>query len=134
VGVFEQLEEALKRVVPVSSLPMNYPDHSRLAAELVLELSGSVVMLEKGEYDNHCRRMAQVHRHEQAVIDGVIKACSARSEVDNWLCCLDEGHKGRHRAAGGYEFGLMRCEKCNRVLVYSMTGYGCTNCDASSET
>ena len=71
MGVFENLEAALKRVIPVSSLPMNYPNHTKLTEELVLELSGSVVMLEKGEYDKHCRRMAQVHKHEQAVIKGI---------------------------------------------------------------
>lgn len=71
MAVFEDLEAALKRVIPVSSLPMNYATHEVLAHELVQELSGTVVMLEKKEYDKHCRRMAQVRRAEEAIIKGV---------------------------------------------------------------
>jgi hypothetical protein len=35
----ENLIEALKRCIPVSSLPMSYDNHEALAAELILELN-----------------------------------------------------------------------------------------------
>lgn len=71
MGVFEDLEAALKRVIPTSSLPMNYATHSVLAHELVLELSGTVVMLDKKQYDRHLRRMANVRRAEESIKKGL---------------------------------------------------------------
>ncbi len=64
----KELEAALKRCIPYSSLPMNYPNHATLAAELVLELGDSLVLMSKREYDSWVRRMAQVQRAEKAIV------------------------------------------------------------------
>ena len=64
------LESALKRLIPISCLPMNYPTHADLANELVAELEGSIVMMGKREYEGHLRRMEQVRRVERAIAKG----------------------------------------------------------------
>lgn len=71
MAVSDDLVSALKRVIPTSSLPLNYPDHERLADELVLELSGTVVMLDKREYDLYLRRLRQIERAEEAITKGL---------------------------------------------------------------
>ncbi len=106
MSVLKDLESALKRIIPTSSLPMNYPSHAVMADELVLELADTVVLMSKREHDSHVRRMRQVQRHERAIIKEVKQpsGCTAYSIVDKWRCCLDSGHSGTHRAGGGYEF------------------------------
>lgn len=71
MAVLEDLEQALKRCIPKTCLPMNYPDHETLACELVMELADSVVLMSKREYDSHVRRMAQVSRAERAITSGM---------------------------------------------------------------
>lgn len=44
--------------------------------------------------------------------------CKARSIVDGWRCCLDEGHADEHMTAGGYRFKGRRKEpKVERIVL-----------------
>lgn len=71
-GVMENFTAAIKRCIPLSSLPLSYQNHEDLACELALELSGTVSLVDKHEYDAMVRQVRQLHRYEQAITDGML--------------------------------------------------------------
>lgn len=71
-GILKKVTEAVYRCIPFSSLPMSYHDHEDLACELVIELSASVCLVDKDEFDKMLKRLRQLRRYEQAIIDGML--------------------------------------------------------------
>jgi len=71
-GVLELFVAAVKRVIPTESLPNHCTDHEDLACELVIELSGSVCMVEKHEFDKMVQQLRQLRRYEEAITKGML--------------------------------------------------------------
>lgn len=69
-GVMENFVKAVERCIPKTSLPMNTISHEDLACELVIELSGTVCLVDKKVYDNMIRQLEQLRRYELAIING----------------------------------------------------------------
>lgn len=70
--VMNNIIKAVERCIPASSLPMNIIDHEDLASELVIELSGTVCLVDKREYDLMVRRLRQLRRYEEAIHNGML--------------------------------------------------------------
>ena len=70
--VLDRFVEAVERCVPKTCLPMSYGDHQDLACAIVIELAGTVCLVDKGEFDKMVRRLAQLNRYEEAIFKGLL--------------------------------------------------------------
>lgn len=70
--VLDRFTEVVERCIPKTCLPMSYADHQDLACAMVIDLAGSVCLVDKGEYNKMVRRLQQLDRYEQAIFHGVL--------------------------------------------------------------